>query len=174
MQRNAGHSAKYYETVELILVASLMFPYVFDRKHSINDYLLATEHNKTLLTQTLFTELKMSHCSVSWALVSEYYRWFEINVLSHGATHENIRTQPRLEVSPCMGDFFPGHISCHLRLQLRNSCKMAGVASGILQRELTLPTRGLKYGLLGTITVKNLRKYRVSPSDGAYNVTLCI
>ena len=73
MQRNAGHGAKYYETVELILVASLMFPYVLDRKHSINDYLLATEHNKTLFTQILFTELKMSHCSVSWALVSEYY-----------------------------------------------------------------------------------------------------
>ena len=73
MQRNAGHGAKYYETVELILVASLMFPYVLDRKHSINDYLLATEHNKTLFTQILFTELKMSHCPVSWALVSEYY-----------------------------------------------------------------------------------------------------
>ena len=73
MQRNAGHGAKYYETVELILVASLMFPYVLDRKHSINDYLFATEHNKTLFTQILFTELKMSHCSVSWALVSEYY-----------------------------------------------------------------------------------------------------
>ena len=52
---------------------SLMFPYVLDRKHSINDYLFATEHNKTLFTQILFTELKMSHCSVSWALVSEYY-----------------------------------------------------------------------------------------------------
>ena len=50
-----------------------MFPYVLDRKHSINDCLLATEHNKTLFTQILFTELKMSHCSVSWALVSEYY-----------------------------------------------------------------------------------------------------
>ena len=73
MQRNAGHGAKYYETVKLILVASLMLPYELDRKHSINDYLLATEHNKTLFTQVLFTELKMSHCSVSWALVSEYY-----------------------------------------------------------------------------------------------------
>ena len=50
-----------------------MFPYVLDRKHSINDYLLATEHNKTLFTQILFTVLKISHCSVSWALVSEYY-----------------------------------------------------------------------------------------------------
>ena len=33
---------------------SLMFPYVLDRKHSINDYLLATEHNKTLFTQIIF------------------------------------------------------------------------------------------------------------------------
>ena len=53
-----------------------MFPYVLDRKHSINDYLLATEHNKTLVTQNVFSVLKMSHCSVSWALVSEFYRHF--------------------------------------------------------------------------------------------------
>ena len=32
--------------------------------------------------------------------------------------------------------------------------------------ELTLPTRGLKYGFQGTINAKNLRKNRVSPSDG--------
>ena len=86
MQRNAGHGAKYYETVELILVASLMFPYVLDRKHSINDYLLATEHNKTLFTQILFTELKMSHCSVSWALVSEYYRYYQHKIIKNGAS----------------------------------------------------------------------------------------
>ena len=51
-----------------------MFPYVLNRKHSLNEYLLATEHNKTLFTQCVFADLKLSHCTVSWALVSEYYR----------------------------------------------------------------------------------------------------
>ena len=31
---------------------------------------------------------------------------------------------------------------------------------------MTPPTRGLKYGFQGTINAKNLRKNRVSPSDG--------
>ena len=31
---------------------------------------------------------------------------------------------------------------------------------------LTIQTRGLKYGFQGTINAKNLRKNRVSPSDG--------
>ena len=34
---------------------------------------------------------------------------------------------------------------------------------------LTRPTRGLKYGFQGTINVKNLRKSRLSPSDGGYS-----
>ena len=32
---------------------------------------------------------------------------------------------------------------------------------------LTLPTRGLRYDFQGTVNAKNLRKNRVSPSDGA-------
>ena len=32
--------------------------------------------------------------------------------------------------------------------------------------ELTLPTRGLKYGFQATINAKNLRKNRFSPFDG--------
>ena len=41
-----------------------------------------------------------------------------------------------------------------------------GVAPGIFRRGLTLPTRGLKSGFQGTINAKNIRKNRVSPSDG--------
>ena len=52
----------------------LMFLYVLDRKHSINNNLLATKHNKTLFTSCVLQNSKMSHCPVSWALVSEYYR----------------------------------------------------------------------------------------------------
>ena len=50
-----------------------MFPYALDSKHSINDHLITTEHSKTLFIQCIFTDLKLSHYSVSWALVSEYY-----------------------------------------------------------------------------------------------------
>ena len=35
------------------------------------------------------------------------------------------------------------------------------------RRGLTLPTRGLKYGFLGTISTEILRKSSFSPSDGA-------
>ena len=41
-----------------------------------------------------------------------------------------------------------------------------GVARNFPTEGLTLPTRGLKYGFQGTINAKNLRKIRVSPSDG--------
>ena len=44
--------------------------------------------------------------------------------------------------------------------------RQTGVAPGIFRRGLTLPTRGLKYGFQGTINAKNLRKNRLSPSDG--------
>ena len=42
----------------------------------------------------------------------------------------------------------------------------AGVGPGIFRRGVTPPTMGLKYGFQGTINAKNLRKTRVSPSDG--------
>ena len=41
-----------------------------------------------------------------------------------------------------------------------------GGARNFPSEGLTLPTRVLKYGFLGTINAKNLRKNRVSPSDG--------
>ena len=42
----------------------------------------------------------------------------------------------------------------------------SGVTSGIFRRGATLSTRGLKYGVQGTINAKNIRKNRFSPSNG--------
>ena len=42
-----------------------------------------------------------------------------------------------------------------------------GVAPGIFRRGLTLPTRGLKYGFLGTVNAKNLRKIAFHLPTGA-------
>ena len=45
-------------------------------------------------------------------------------------------------------------------------CHFRGGARDCPTGVLNLPTRGLKYDFQGTINAKNLRKNRLSPSDG--------
>ena len=42
----------------------------------------------------------------------------------------------------------------------------AGVAPGMFRRGVTLPTRWLKYGFLGTVNGKNVRQNHFLPSKG--------
>ena len=62
---------------------------------------------------------------------------------------------------------FGGHSPCpYTGSTPVSSDPRTGVASVIFQRGADSFSEGLKYGFLGTINAKNLRKNRVSPSDG--------
>ena len=47
----------------LHLMGIVMFPYVLDRKYSINNNLLETEHNKT--SQLIVFTIELGYCNVS-------------------------------------------------------------------------------------------------------------
>ena len=51
-----------------------MFPYVLDRKYSINNNLLATEHNKT--SQVIEFTIELGHYTNSIELVSILTLWY--------------------------------------------------------------------------------------------------